>query len=88
MGPLLFNIYINDLLVSTDNSFNVIMYADDISILISNNCYEELNRTFNEALYDTLKRFQANQLVLNMENIKIVKFTPVHVIFLTTYNFC
>jgi Reverse transcriptase (RNA-dependent DNA polymerase). len=41
-GPLLFNIYINDLLGSVDNSTNVIMCSDDTSILISNNCYEEL----------------------------------------------
>jgi hypothetical protein len=74
--PLLFNIYINDLLCSIDNSSSVIMYADYISILISNNCYEELNRNFNQVLYDTLKWFQGSQLVLNMEKSKIVKFTP------------
>jgi hypothetical protein len=52
------------------------MYADDTIILISNNCYEELNRHFNVVLYNTLTWFQANQLVLNMEKTKIVKFTP------------
>jgi hypothetical protein len=52
------------------------MYADDTSILISSNCHEELNRNFNVILYNTLTWFQANQLVLNMEKIKIVKFTP------------
>ena len=29
LGPLLFNIYINDLPGSVDNNSNVIMYADD-----------------------------------------------------------
>ena len=52
------------------------MYADDTSILISNNCCEELNRNFNQVLYSTLKWFQANQLELNGEKTKILKFTP------------
>jgi hypothetical protein len=42
--PLLFNINNNDLLGSIDKSSNVIMYANYTSILISNSCYEELNR--------------------------------------------
>jgi hypothetical protein len=75
LGLLLFNIYINDFLGLVDNSSNVIMYANDTTILISNNCYEELNRNFNYVLYNILKWFQANQLVLNMEKTKIVKFT-------------
>ena len=54
----------------------MIVYADDTSILISNNSYEELNRNFNEVLYNTPKWFQANQLVLYMEKIEVVKFTP------------
>jgi len=36
-------------------------------ILISSNCYEELNRNFNKVLSNPLGWFQANQLVLNME---------------------
>jgi hypothetical protein len=45
-------------------------------ILISNNSYEELNRILNDVLYNTIKWFQVNQLVLNMGKTKIVKFTP------------
>jgi hypothetical protein len=46
------------------------MFADDTSIKISNNCYEDLNRNFSEVLYNALKWFQASQLVLNMEKTK------------------
>ena len=70
LGPLLFNICVSDLLGSVDNSSNVIMYADDTSILISNNCYEDINRNFNKVLYSTLIWFQASQLVLNVEKTK------------------
>ena len=52
------------------------MYADDTSILISNNRYEDHNRGFNKVLYNTVKWLQANQLVLDMEKATIAKFTP------------
>jgi len=54
----------------------VTVYADVTSILISSNCYEELNRIFDQVLNNTLKWFQANQLELNREKTKILKFTP------------
>jgi hypothetical protein len=75
LGVLPFNIYISDLLGSVDNNSYVIMYVDDTSILILNNCYEDINRNFNKFLYNTLKWFQANQLLLNVEKTKIVKLT-------------
>lgn len=86
--PLLFNIYINDLPGSIDNSSSVIMYANDTSILISDNSYEELNRNFNQVLYNTLKWFQASQLVLNMEKCKIVKFSPADFSYSTLHKTC
>jgi hypothetical protein len=67
--------YINDLPCSVDNNANMIIYTDDTSILSFNNCYEELNRIFNEGLSNTLKWFQVNQMVLHMEKIKTVAFT-------------
>jgi len=30
------------------------------------NCYEDLDRNFNKVLYNTLKWFQASQLVISM----------------------
>jgi len=51
------------------------MRAKDKSILTANNCYEDLNRNFKAVLYNTLKSFQANPLVLNMEPTNIRRFT-------------
>ena len=51
------------------------MRVKDKSILTANNCYEDLNRHFKAVLYNTLKSFQANQLVLNMETTNIRRFT-------------
>jgi hypothetical protein len=67
---------INDLLGSIDNSSNVITYADDTSILISNNHFKDHNGNFNKVLYNILQWFQASQLILNMEKTTTVKFTP------------
>jgi hypothetical protein len=75
LGPLLYNIYINDFPGLFDNNTNVITYADDTCMLTSNNSYEELNRILNDILYNTIKWFQVDQLVLNMEKTKIVKLT-------------
>jgi hypothetical protein len=76
LGPLMFDIYINNFMGSVDNGSDVTMYANDTSILISNSCNEEPNRNFSDVLYNTLKWFQGNQLVLNMGKTEIVKFTP------------
>ena len=63
-----------------------LMYADYTSILIWNNCYEDISRNFNKVLYNTLKWFQTSQLVLNVEKTKRVKFTPSY--FSYACNFC
>jgi hypothetical protein len=52
------------------------MYADEASIFISNNSYEELNRILNDVLCNTIKGCQVSQLVLNIERTKRVKFVP------------
>jgi hypothetical protein len=65
-GPL-FNIYINDLPGSTDEYSSVIMFADDTTILMSNDKYDELEEDFNSFLTQVSKWFRANQLALNVE---------------------
>ena len=55
---------------------DVIVFADDTSILISNNNRDELNLNFKLVLTQILKWFLANQLILNIEKTSSVKFPP------------
>jgi hypothetical protein len=52
LGPLLFNIRINHFPGLFDNKSDMIIYADDTSILISNNSHKQLNRILNDVLLD------------------------------------
>jgi hypothetical protein len=54
---------------------NVIMFADDTSILIYKNNHDELNLNFKSVLSQILKWFQASQLILDIEKTSLVKFT-------------
>jgi hypothetical protein len=56
---------------------DVIMFADDTSILISNNNCTDLDQVCTSVLSHTAKWFQTNQLVLNVEKTNTVKFTPI-----------
>jgi hypothetical protein len=55
---------------------DVIMFADDTSILISDQNYDYFKELFNHALIYLSKWFLANQLVLNVGKTNIVTFTP------------
>ena len=76
MGKLLFIIYVNDLPRHINHSANVMLYADDTSILITENNYEDLNQTIKLALDCSNRWFKANQLVLNLTKTNIIKFSP------------
>jgi hypothetical protein len=67
LGPLLFHIYINNFTGSHVKYPSVMMFADDTTILMSNDKYDELNQNFNSFLIQVSERFQADKLVLNVE---------------------
>ena len=72
MGPLLFLIYINDLpLVS--NVFNMVMYADDTTLVcnIDNNVTEDV---INRELLKVYEWLGANKLSLNVAKTKFMVF--------------
>jgi len=62
-GPLLFLIYINDILKASD--FNSILYADDINLHISGKKHESLEKTVNHELKKNDHWVRANKLCIN-----------------------
>jgi hypothetical protein len=70
LGPLLFNIYINDSPLLINTISEVIMFADDTSILCTSKNYNDLKTKL-----DVILGFQNNQLALNHDKTKIIKFT-------------
>ena len=57
---------------------DVIMYAKDTSVLISNSNYNEFKHTF-LVIIRIVTWFHANLLILNMNKTDIVKFTTISV---------
>jgi hypothetical protein len=78
LGPLLFVTYVNDLSRHINRFANVILFADDTSILITEKYYDDLNQTIKLALECSNRWFKANQLVLNLMKTNIIKFSPSH----------
>jgi hypothetical protein len=52
------------------------MFADDASVLISNRNFNDFMDTFNMVIFHVAKWFHAKQLILNVDKMIIVKFTP------------
>lgn len=74
LGPLLFNIYVNDFCGLFGNDCNVVIesYADDTSLLIKADSYEHLILQASLIL-DTIQTwFQQNTLVLNKSKTEFV----------------
>jgi hypothetical protein len=75
LGPLLFNIYINDFPLEINKISEVIMFADDTSILCTTRDYHNLKIKLDAVFGHMINWFQNNQFVLNLDKTKIIKFT-------------
>ena len=64
LGPILFNIYINDLLNINEN---IVSFADDTVILVQSNKWESTQNIANRILNETYDWFNDNYLTLNVE---------------------
>jgi hypothetical protein len=53
--------------VSINHISNVILFADDTSVLVTDDSYDNFEQKVNLASSYLIKWFQANQLVLNVE---------------------
>ena len=73
LGPLLFLIYINDLILAS-NKFDFIMYADDTTLLYSQPELNGLEENLNSELQLISNWFKANKLVLNIQKTNFCVF--------------
>ena len=71
---MLFIIYINDLPLRINSLSEPVLFADDTSIIISNRNFEDFCSVSNLVLYHMIKCFAANNLVLNVDKMNIMKF--------------
>lgn len=75
LGPFLFLVYINDLPYFLENKCDIVLFADDTSLIFkidrALNDYDHINKTLGEAL----EWFTANNLLLNAKKTKCIKFS-------------
>lgn len=65
LAPLLFLIYVNDLPLNIKNA-NVIMFADDINVLIIDRDKYELQQKINKVTTELETWFHRNDLIINI----------------------
>lgn len=75
LGPILFNIYINDI-TNISNDADFIVYADDTSIFLRSSDISTLSVISNSALKCLAEWSFVNSLKLNTAKTKAVLFTP------------
>jgi len=71
-------IYINYFPLSINTISDTIIFADYASVLIYNRNFCEFINTFNMVILHITTWFHAKQLILNVDKMIIVKFTPSH----------
>jgi len=75
LGPLLFIIYINDI-VNISNILQMILFADDTNIFVSDPNINELCRSLNIELIKLSRWFKLNKLSLNIKRPLLLYLDP------------
>ena len=73
-GPLLFLLYINDLPKIATKDANIVLFADDTSIMVTNSNDTHLKIVMNEIFMDINKWFKTNLLSLNFNKTHCLEF--------------
>lgn len=74
LGPILFNLYINDL-KNIGNDATINLFADDTCIFCSDKQYDELNQKCNNILNECNRWLKSNALTLNVQKTHFVDFS-------------
>jgi hypothetical protein len=74
LGPLFFLIYINDLPTIVNNNNNMVLFADDTSIIITDTHQRDFNINANQTFQDINTWFKVNLLTLNLNKTQYLEF--------------
>ena len=80
LGPLLYNIYTNDLHTFLDNSCKDVMYADDTTLISFSDDLMALKLQANENLRQVFDWCKFNRLAINVAKTKAMIFTNRNVV--------
>ena len=72
--PLLFILYIYDLPLRINSVPEPVLFVDDTSVIISSRNFEDFSSVSNLVLSHMIKWSAANNLVLNLDKVNIMKF--------------
>ena len=73
LGPLLFLLYINDI-INCSNILKFILFADDTTVIYENKNINDLNNVLLKELDKMIKWFSANKLVINLSKTNTMIF--------------
>ena len=74
LGPLLFNIYVNDMQQSVMENCNLIQYADDTMIFSSHNDLTEARNNLQQTIESLVNFFESHQLTINADKTEFICF--------------
>ena len=74
IGPLLFLLYINDI-VNCSNLLKFILFADDTTVLLRSHCLHDLNNKLANEVQKVVTWFSANNLVINLSKTNCMLFS-------------
>jgi hypothetical protein len=74
LRPLLFLIYINDLLKSINDEAELVLFTDDTSIIVTSHNLIQFENNVNEVFQDISRWFTTNLLSLNVEETQFMQF--------------